>query len=133
MKTIFLVLLIASFSFAYELKDKEMGFMYIPFEGGGEMSCTHSRIRDLPDWKVNCGKKEFAAHIVIREYQKSSEPQTGLEILYWITDRNSPSPIFNSGTHWINLKKKTSLDSLILSQGVENDYANVQFEWHPRF
>jgi hypothetical protein len=111
-------------------KDTNMRFRYQPAEAEA-VSCTHKRIRDLPDWEIRCGEKQFVAHVVIREYQRQEEPRTSVEILYWVTDRNSPQPKFHSGSNWIRLKKASSLDSLQLSQGVENDYASLELDWTP--
>lgn len=109
--------------------DSHMRFRYVPNEGMPSVECTHKRIRDLPDWDVRCGEKKFAAHVIIREFQTTEEPRTSLELLYWVTERNAPSPIFSSHTSWIRLKKGTNIDSLVLSQSVENDYASLTLEW----
>lgn len=114
----------------YSDPDSNMRFRYQPVEMAAT-ECTHKRIRDLPDWRVLCGEKEFVAHVVIHEYQRETEPRTTYEILYWVTDRNHPEPRFHSGTNRIRLKKATSLDSLVLSQGVENDYASLELDWSP--
>lgn len=128
-----LSLLFAILSFA-SVEDANLRFQYVPNEGGEIRNCTHQRIRDLPDWSIRCEgmKKEFAAHVVIREHQRGAS--TSFEILYWVTDRGENSttrPIFHSTTTWVHLKKAGEAASLSLSQGVENDYASLVMEWKP--
>ncbi len=126
MNTLFALL----FALTGSAADDNMRFRYQPTELAAT-HCTHKRIRDLPDWQVRCGEKEFVAHVIIREYRREEEPRVSYEILYWVTDRNGPTTRFHSGTSWIRLKKPTSLDSLTLSQGVENDYASLELDWSP--
>lgn len=112
-----------------------MSFSYEPSESEPS-SCTHEQIRDLPDWQVICftpsGKKEFVAHVVVKESQRDEEPKTTLEILYWVTQRReNTSPLFHSGTSMMRLNKSSSIESMRLSQSVENDYASLVMDWKP--
>ncbi len=116
----------------------KMNFTYIPHEGDGlpnqgVLSCTHERIRDLPDWKIVCGKEEktYTAHVIIRKMDRSFEPQTAIEILYWVTEPgDTPTSIrkYHSTSATIRLKQQTNVDSITLYQGVENDMASLRLE-----
>ena len=113
----------------------KMKFTYEPNELPAS-ACEHEQIRDLPDWKVICKTpyetKEFVAHVIVRESQRKEEPQTFLEILYWVTERRpKQAPLFHSGTSMIRLKKGSSIESMRLSQSVENDYASLVMDWWP--
>jgi hypothetical protein len=123
--------LLSPLSQAFEIADSQLSFQYIPNNGEGPapMTCIHERIRDLPDWKVKCGTKEFAVHLLIQEHHRNAEPRTGLEILYLVTDRNFRNPLFSTGTSWVNLKNTSILHSLVLTQSIENDYASLQVIW----
>ncbi len=122
------VLLISSPALADTVK---MWFRYTPSDGIGILECTHERIRDLPDWRVNCGngQKTFTAHVVVRLYQRGENPQTGLEVLYWVTEPGeTPTSVrkYHSTTMFLKLTNKTGVHSLRLDQGVENDQASLQ-------
>lgn len=109
----------------------KMSFQYVPNEGGQILECAHTRIRDLPDWKVDCGngQKTFTAHVIARQYQREPTPQTGLEILYWVTEPGeTPTSVrkYHSTTMFLQLKYKTEVHSLVLYQGVENDMASLR-------
>lgn len=107
-----------------------MSFRYVPNEGKA-FDCTHTRIRDLPDWTIDCGQgeKTFTAHVIVRKYSREAMPQTGLEILYWVTEPGeTPTSIrkYHSTTALLQLTDKTDVHSLILFQGVENDMASLR-------
>ena len=116
----------------------DMKFMYVPHEGSGlpnngVLDCTHERIRDLPDWTVKCGKNEktYTAHVIVRQATRDFEPQSMIEILYWITEPGeTPTSIrkYHSNSSSIYLKDKTSVFSMILYQGVENDQSSLRLE-----
>lgn len=118
-------------SFAFALPS--MTFRYEPMEGESS-PCTFEQIRDLPDWAVTCstgyGKKRFAAHVIVRENPRPND--TGLEILYWVTDRgdtDSTPPKFHSTSALFRLAGNASLSEFTLSQGVENDFAMLTLGW----
>lgn len=122
------VSLISTQALASPLK---MSFKYVPHEGSESLDCTHTRIRDLPDWKVDCGngQKTFTAHVIARKYQREPTPQTGLEVLYWITEPGeTPTSVrkYHSTTLFLQLTNKTDVHSLTLFQGVENDQASLR-------
>lgn len=111
---------------AFALPDPELKFQYVPNEGGEVLNCTHKRIRDLPDWEVNCGPKRFAAHVIIRSVQRNQS--SSWEILYWVTARNEKKPLFHSTTARVHFAHPTKAMAFSLSQGVENDYASLVME-----
>ncbi len=141
-KLIFLILWIIcgpqTFASEFVENNVSFNFTYIPHEGdglpnAGVLECTHERIRDLPDWKVVCGKNEktYTAHIILRQAQKSSEPQTMLEIMYWITEPgDTPTSVrkYHSVSANIYLREKTDLFRMVLYQGVENDQSSLRLE-----
>lgn len=108
----------------------KMEFRYEPNEGEF-LECSHKKIRDLPDWDIECGKKgekKFSAHVIVRPFYREFEPQTTVEILYWVIEPGkTPTSVhtFHSSTFMVRLKEKTDLYSVSLSQGVENDYASL--------
>ena len=106
-------------------------FRYVPAEMPAT-ECTHKRIRDLPDWTVRCGEKTFTAHVIVRIHKRDFEPKTALEILYWVTEpsqRRGKPATFHSSSFWIRLKGEASSHSMVLAQGIENDYASLDMEW----
>lgn len=122
-------LLSSIFAFASEATEPNFLFRYQPNEAPA-IACKHERIRDLPDWLVTCqdGRetKVFVAHVIIRETLR--EKDASLEILFWVTDRNEKKPKFTSGTSLIHLKQRSALAGVTLSQGVENDSAQLVLE-----
>ncbi len=123
----FLSLLLSLVSFANE---PNFQFSYQPNEAPS-IPCAMERIRDLPDWLVTCEdggrKKTFVAHVILRETLR--ERDSSLEILFWVTDRNEKAPKFTSGTSLIHLKQRSALAGVVLSQGVENDSAQLVLRW----
>ncbi len=115
--------------------NETMQFQYEPAEGEVATDCVHERIRDLPDdWTVTCktpfARKNFAAHVIVREIPRGGV--MGYEILYWITERGATPdipPKFHSTTAFLHIKDASALLNFSLSQGVENDYANLVLRW----
>jgi hypothetical protein len=127
-----LSLLLATLSFAQP--EPDFRFQYVPNEGEVATPCEHKRIRDLPDWEVNCDgpgvKKRFVAHVIFRETQRESS--SSLEILYWVTQRDlNPSvpPKFHSTTARMHFKGNAAPMMMTFEQGVENDMASLQLNW----
>lgn len=123
-----LILLINSTAWA----SSPMQFSYVPNEGP-RLDCVHEKIRDLPDWKVICGngEKEFTAHVILRQRHKDSEPQTGLELLYWVTaPGETPTSVkkYHSTTALLHMKGKAEVSRFVIFQGVENDQASLRLE-----
>jgi hypothetical protein len=119
------------FAWHAEAKGEDLlRFRYVPNEGLA-LTCSHERIRDLPDWRVSCGgEKSFTAHVIVRE----SEGEAGarLEIHYWVTapGENERAPRkFHSTTALLHLNKGAETRSMILFQGVENDQASLVLDW----
>jgi hypothetical protein len=115
---------------AFAQPEPNLRFQYVPNEGGEILQCTHKRIRDLPDWEVNCGSKQFVAHVILRHYHRKDH--SSMELLYWVTARSEDKrkpPLFHSTTAWIHLKERGEAARISLSQGVENDYASLVMEW----
>ena len=108
-----------------------MKFTYVPSEAE-YVYCNHKQIRDLPDWSVECDNgKKYTAHIIVRGANRASTPQTTLEILYWVTEPgDTPQSVhkFHSTTALINMKEKSSLHSMVIFQGIENDQASLKLE-----
>ena len=110
--------------------EPKLEFSYEPVEGEAPSVCSHERIRDLPDWDVSCntpyGAKKFSAHVIVREYPRNNS--TGIEILYWVTEPgDAPNAVrkFHSTSGFFHLKGATELEGFSLSQGVENDFAQL--------
>ena len=133
-----ILLLIASLSYAAENSTKgipvetdQLKFQYMSSDGEIQLDCHHSRIRDLPDWEVVCGKgtptvKKFAVHFVANKGSRLQEPKVWYEFLYWVTDRQqSEKPAFSSTSMTLNLNSGSVPHSLRLYQGIENDYASL--------
>jgi hypothetical protein len=116
--------------FAFAAIEPNFHFSYQPNEAPS-IPCAMERIRDLPDWLVTCEergrKKVFVAHVILRETLR--EQDASLEILFWVTDRNQSTPKFTSGTSLIHLKQRSALALVTLSQGVENDSAQLVLQW----
>ena len=111
--------------------DANLSFEYTSNDGEITLSCKHSQVQyDLPDWSVVCGKgtkleKKFGVHFVVTRGNRPTEPKTWYEFLYWVTDRQKPSPIFSSSSMTINLNGNVTTHSIRLYQSVENDYASL--------
>lgn len=125
--------LLASYVFA--MPEPDFRFQYVPNEGEAATACEHKRIRDLPDWEVNCDgpgvSKRFAAHVIFRETKR--ENTSSLEILYWVTQRGLDSttpPKFHSTTARMHFKGTAEPMVMTFEQGVENDAASLQLTWH---
>lgn len=127
-----LSLLFASLAFA--MPEPNFRFQYVPNEGAAATPCEHKRIRDLPDWEVNCDgpgvSKRFVAHVIFRDTQR--ETTSSLEILYWVTQRGSDSaipPKFHSTTARMHFIGKAEPMVMTFEQGVENDSASLELSW----
>jgi hypothetical protein len=110
-----------------------MTFTYEPAEGQEPSPCTYEQIKDLPDYDVTCatpfGVKNFGAHVIVREFPHASKGDTGVEILYWVTERGDAQRKFHSTSALFHLKGSTTLADFSLSQGVENDFASLALGW----
>lgn len=109
--------------------EPRMNFTYVPNDGSRVEACTHTRIRDLPDWAVVCGRRTYTAHVILRKGDRTLAPQTSFEILYWVTEPgDTPTSVrkYHSTTALIHLKQRTDLYSMTLFQGVENDQASLR-------
>jgi len=51
-----------------------------------------------PDWRVWCGEKEYAVHLVFNKFPTASG-QVRLQILYWVLDYNNRPDSSLAGTH----------------------------------
>ncbi len=121
---------------ATPVESKNLSFQYIPNEYGAIMDCVHSKIRDLPDWEVICGKgtpqqKKYSVHFVTKEYQRAVQPVTTFEYLYWVTEWEFVKPVYSSNSFWLRLKEKSSIHGIRLYQGVENDVASLVLDYTP--
>lgn len=117
-----------------------MRFDYVPNEGDGWLKCTHQRILDLPDWKVECGDapvgqnsehKSLEAHVVVRKADRPHEPETLVEIIYWVIEPgDTPTSVhkFHSTSMLLDLKNKTDIASVILYLGIEEDRASLRLQ-----
>lgn len=119
---------------AFAMPEPDFSFQYVPNEGEAATPCEHKRIRDLPDWEVNCDgpgvSKRFAAHVIFRETKR--ETTSSLEILYWVTQRGLDSvtpPKFHSTTARMHFKGVAEPMVMTFEQGVENDSASLQLVW----
>lgn len=115
------------FEFSYESSDGEIA-----------LECKHWLENDLPmDWKVLCGpgtplEREFLVHLIIRGYRRAAKPQQAYEILYWVINRSTEfKSRYTSSTSWIELDTESRLHQMSLSQGVENDYAQLKLRFLP--
>jgi hypothetical protein len=121
---------------AVKVVSQQLTFHYLANDGSVDLDCVHSQIRDMPDWEVVCGKgtalmKKFTVHFVTHEVFRAKDPQVTFEFLYWVTEWNQPKPIFNANSFWINLHDKTSLESIRLHQGVENNTSSLAVDYSP--
>ena len=114
------------------LAEFKLRFSYSPYEGEGALSCTHEKLPNIPDWKIDCeGKKKYIAHFVVEQRHRADEPRTYLEVLYSIIDQNGPSvdPVsLYSSSSWMFTNEKASLNSLAISQGVEGGLSRLMIE-----
>ncbi|MGZ3713425.1 MAG: hypothetical protein ACXVBE_16795 [Bdellovibrionota bacterium] len=125
-----LFLVVSASTSAFAEPEPNFHFSYQPNEGADSVSCTHERIRNLPDWKVLCTffgeQKEFTAHVILR--QLPAQTGSTFELLYWVTaagDAPGGAPKFHSTSAILKMKGETAIASLSLAQGVENDYASL--------
>lgn len=120
---------------AVKLPSETMTFNYMSNDGTLQLACSHA-ITDpaLGDWDVWCGKgtpwfRQFRVHFLVRLYKSSHQQRSAYEILYWVIDRQQPlTKAFASMSSWIQFKNISDLDKLVVSQGVENDYAYLTLE-----
>ncbi|MFM6930026.1 MAG: hypothetical protein ACKOX6_16260 [Bdellovibrio sp.] len=121
-----------------EVKEDDVTFRWTSSDGEIQLKCAH--VYDKPDawdWDVYCGKgtnmlRIYRVHFLVRQYAKETTNKKALEILYWVTDRNQPTPKFSSTSQWIQLHGQADLDFFNLSVGVENDYGTLDLTYRPR-
>lgn len=126
------------FTKAKAITEDNVSFKYVSSDGSIELNCTHYFDKpELSDWDVWCGKgtkmlRQFRVHFLVREYRHQTEEKSAYEILYWVIDRDQNlSKAFSSSSSWIQLLKRSPLERLSFSQGVENDYAYLTVELKP--
>lgn len=115
------------------LDDSRLRFDFVSHDGQTLIPCRHQRIRDLPDWQVQCKgpnglTKTYAAHVVLTRGVRPPQLGQGIwyEILYWVTDRkNNQKPVFHSSSMTLNLSPSSQLQSFRIYQGVENDFGSL--------
>ena len=122
-------------SSAEELMDK-VSFNYSSSDGEFQLECKHWIGNTAGDFDVICGKgtktvKQYLVHLIIRPIKKPTE--TTFEILYWVTDRNTktPMPAFSSVSQLLTVDTKSQLKKIRMSQGIENDYAHMELTYIP--
>ena len=122
-------------SSAEELMDK-VSFHYSSSDGEFQLECKHWIGNTAGDFDVICGKgtrhvKQYLVHLVIRPMKKTNE--TTFEILYWVTDRNTKTamPAFSSVSQLLTVDSKSQLKKIRMSQGIENDYAQMELTYLP--
>lgn len=121
---------------AYAVDTREISFQYLSNDGTITLACVHSRIRDLPDWQVVCGKgtplqKTYSVHFITKQYFRPTQPAMLVEYLYGVTDWNSINPIYSSTSFWMRIKDKTSIHGTRIFQGIENDDADLVVDYSP--
>lgn len=119
-----------------ELLEK-IEFHYSSSDGSFELDCKHwiGNI-NAGDFDVVCGKgtkwmRFYSVHLLIREMP--AVDTTTFEILYWVTDRSAkgPTPSFSSHSQLFSIDKNAKIRELRLSQGLENDYAQMSLRYKP--
>ncbi len=120
-----------------EIVEPQLQFTYHSTDGEIQLNCTHYKELDkLNDWMVWCGKgtplfRQFKVHLLIQRHASAVLAKTGLEVLYWVIDRDQPSTqAFQSSSQWFEFDSVTSLKKMKLRQGVENDYAQLAVEFN---
>jgi hypothetical protein len=114
-------------------------FRYESNDGSFTLSCKHW-IGNFSggDFSVACGKgqgtgeiKNYSVHLRIRTVPKGT--LTIFELMYWITDRNvkTPVPAFASHSQLFTVSKVAEIHELQMSEGVENDYAQLVMRYKP--
>ena len=116
-----------------KITEKMLRFRYIPIEGDGQTTCTHTLLDpDSQDWAVRCGAKtEFRVHLWVTAYTHASAPLLSYETLFWVTQTagiRAGSPSVTGTTIWTHLKDPSALSSLELSQQIENGGADLSLE-----
>jgi hypothetical protein len=119
-----------------DLGDK-IEFSYSTSDGEFQLACKHwIQNEGAGDFNVLCGKgtptkKEYSVHLVVREHPRAST--TSFEVLYWVTDRNTSDPVphFSSQTQIFTVDGKSHLREFIMSQGLENDAAQMRLKYTP--
>ncbi|WII73106.1 hypothetical protein QJS83_04370 [Bdellovibrio sp. 22V] len=121
-----------------ELQEDDVTFRYQSSDGTLDLKCTH--VFDQPeahDWDVWCGKgtkwlRQFRVHFLVRQYETRTADRSAFEVLYWVIDRDTPTPKFSSTSSWLQFRNKSNLEVMSFSQGVENDYAYLTVELKPK-
>lgn len=138
--SIFILMLVSSEGFALKSKvlqtkdikinKNDLSFKYLSSDGEIILTCKHwQNTSDLNDWQIFCGKgthleKQYVAHVIIRKHIRNDLTES-MELLYWVTDRNSENTRFSSQSQTINFKKTVDISDLTLMQSIENDYAQL--------
>jgi hypothetical protein len=121
---------------ASELLEK-IEFHYSSSDGGFELDCKHWIGNfNAGDFSVACGKgtkwiRFYSVHLLIR--QIPAPTSTSFEILYWVTDRNAKgsTPAFSSHSQLVTIDKNAKIKEFRMSQGIENDYAQMSLHYRP--
>lgn len=116
---------------------KKLTFDYSPYEGEGQLACTHKPVEENPYmFNVDCGegRRTFTATLAMTRMLRDEEPRTYLEIIYSLIDDGTPEhpgPSFSSQMTLVFLDEKASVRRVFMSQGVENGQSRlaVEFEY----
>lgn len=119
----------------YPITPDNLKFTYQSHDGEISLKCTHA-LEDAmsQDWLVTCSDAEkemqrtYRVHLWVTAYERQVQPKLSLEILYWVTDITRETPVGSSSTIWFHLNDPSSLNSIQISQGVENDTAGLWLE-----
>ena len=101
-------------------------FHYISSDGSVYLNCTSKVLPSEPDfYRVTCGQapgvvKVFDARFRVR--QLNMGPRPAFELVYWVTDRNTPERFDYGSTTWLYLDQGDIL-RLTTHMDVENAYA----------
>ena len=125
---------------AKDIKEEDVTFRYQSNDGTFDLECTH--VFDNPeahDWDVWCGKgsgtnvfRQFRVHFMVRALEHRTLQKSAYEVLYWVIDRSTKKPQFDSTSTWLQFDNLSKLEVMSFSQGVENDYAMLTVTFKPR-
>jgi hypothetical protein len=102
-------------------------FTYQSFDGETIIRCQHVLENpEAQDWLVQCKNKKYRVHLWVTIYQRPVEPQTSIEVLYWVSEFSGG--LGGQATVWFNLRNASELSSLSIVQNVDENVAGLYLD-----